>query len=68
MFDQPADLDVELQRTGGELLELATRDPDNFARALQSPAPGALTTDAVAKVRARASRTLSAQLTVAPGQ
>ena len=67
MFDHRPISMPHCRRTGGELLELATRDPDTFRRALQPTTSGALATDAVAAVKARASRTLSTQLAVAPG-
>ncbi|MBF6024099.1 S8 family peptidase [Lysobacter niastensis] len=65
LFGQPADLDAELQRYGGELLELAARDPEAFLLSLQPPAPGALAPPSQ-PLKARSSRALSARLEAAP--
>ena len=61
ILGNPADLDAELRKYGPELLDLATRDPDNFQQALAPPPPGALTRNpAVQPLKSRASRSLSA--------
>lgn len=60
MLGRPDDLDTQLQRFGGELLELAARDPEAFLTALD-PEPGAFA-PAARSLQSRASRTLAARL------
>ena len=59
------DFDAELDRYGGELTDIAMRDPEAFMRALEPPRPGALSTPG-GEVRPKASRTLAARLGTAP--
>jgi hypothetical protein len=67
MLGAPPSLDAELQRIGGELLELATRDPATFRTALRPPATSALAaSDAATTLRANASRTLASRIRGAP--
>lgn len=62
MLGAPADLDAELARYGGELLDLAARDADAFRAALSPPSDPAAISRGSRAVRAGASPTLAARL------
>lgn len=65
MLGQPDDLDAVLGRYGGELLDLAMRDPEAFGQALRPQRPDALQASTSA-LRPKASRALAARLQGAP--
>ena len=65
LLGQPTDLNAELERFGPELLDLAMRDPEAFARALRPPQPGALQAPA-AELKPKASRALGARMPGTP--
>ena len=65
MLGTPVDFNADLDRYGPELTDLAMRDPEAFARALQPPQPGALQAPAAA-LTPKASRALGARLQAAP--
>jgi len=66
MFGQPADLDAELARFGGELLDLAARDADAFRSAIAQPSDPAAISRGTGELRGDASSTLSARLAREP--
>jgi subtilisin family serine protease len=66
LLGRPADLDAELARVGGELLDVAARDPRSFETLLETAAPGgprSVERDAArAALAPEMSRTLSARI------